>query len=716
MTILSTGTSGLLAFQRALATTGHNISNATKDGYSRQRVELEARNPQFLGGSFVGQGVQVSTVRRIQNEFIDTQLRSSISNAANGEARAEYAERIDRLLSDDDTGLAPALGDFFDAASDVASDPTSTTARSVMIAEAESMTGRFHELNTRIEEQRGLLNDQLKVNVSEINELAQSIVSMNKQIIAGYGASGGTGGAPNDLLDERGRLLAELAEKIEITTLEQDDRSVNVFIGNGQGLVLGGTASTLVAEPLSGDPRNYDIGFASASGGEPVNITRFMSGGEIGGLLETRGAILDEAQNGIGRIAVVMSSLMNQQNGLGLDQEGNLGTDMFEVPEVYVGAYSTNAATTAPSVELIPEQISDVTASDYRLRLDGATSEYQLLRLDDNQIVANGAAGSIFEVDGLRIDTSTIVGANADDRWTIQPTRFAAERLDIEISDPAKIAAGAGATLGADNSNSARMMDLRNTNPGDPNTEVPAAVVYDAAGSEYQVFSPAYGGNAGTATIEGFKITDAGTASAANVSYDSASGAFQVGGSTIPLDPTGTTTIASNGWELKIRGTPADGDTFDVGLSTTALNNNPIPTEPTTVNGSGWELDIYGTPEDGDIFNVELSKGRPGDNRNMLAMAGLAEDRVIGNSATFADSYNETLGDVGTRTRQAQVFRDSSLALQEEAQAQRDSLSGVNLDEEAANLLKYQQAYQAAAQVIAVGNSVFDTLFAALRG
>ncbi|WPL19757.1 Flagellar hook-associated protein 1 [Thiorhodovibrio winogradskyi] len=721
MSILSTGTSGLLAFQRALATTSHNVTNSTKEGYSRQRVEMGSPSPLFIGAGYIGQGVQVANVRRIQDEFVDTQLRTQISRASNGEASANFAERIDRLLGDNDTGLAPALGTFFDAANDVSSDPTSTVARTVFLSEGRSMVSRFNELNERIEEQRELLNDMIKRNVDDINSLAEGLVAVNQRIVEGYGLTGGTSGAPNDLLDERGHLLDMLAEKTEIRTLEQEDGALNVFIGNGQPLVIGTTANELVAESLSGDIRNWDIGFATGKGRQPVDITRFMNGGELGGLLESRGKILDEAQNGIGQVAVVMSTLMNRQNNLGLDLNGNTGDVIFEIPEVGVGADKYNISTGSPTVNFTGD-VFDLTASDYRLGYDG--TNFNLTRLDDNRVVASDIPGVPLIADGIEIDTSGMPTPGANDNWLIQPTRFGAQNIDMLMADPDKVAVAAGALTGPDNSGNAQMLSLTVPTPG-PNTEMPAAVVYDAAGGgTFTAYSPTdNAANNGNATIEAFSVSASASVAPSGITFrenfnatavnDGIDG-FQLDtGVFVPLDPSGTTTIAANGWELKVSGTPADGDTFDVLAS--APQGRVAPPGSSAVTYNGWTLEILGEPADGDVFSVELSKDRPGDNRNMLAMASLADERVIESSATFAESYNKTLGDIGTRTRQAQVFRDSSIAMRENAQAERDGVSGVNLDEEAANLLKYQKAYQAAAQVISVGNTIFDTLLAAFR-
>jgi len=131
---------------------------------------------------------------------------------------------------------------------------------------------------------------------------------------------------------------------------------------------------------------------------------------------------------------------------------------------------------------------------------------------------------------------------------------------------------------------------------------------------------------------------------------------------------------------------------------------------------NGWRVQITGTPAAGDTFTVSSNVGGVGDNGNGLLMAGLAQASVmIGGTATFGEAYGELIGDIGSRTQQNRISRDALGALRESAQARREALSGVNLDEEAANLLRYQQAYQAAAQVISVASTTFEALIGAVR-
>ncbi|WP_018145472.1 flagellar hook-associated protein FlgK [Thioalkalivibrio sp. AKL6] len=626
------GTSALLAFQRAIGTTSNNIANSATEGYSRQRTELSNLTPQFLGGSFQGQGVQVDTIRRISDDFVNTQLRNSISDQSNAELKASLAGRIDDLLGSSSSGLTPVLQDFFDAGQDLANDPTSSAARTVFLTEAESLAERFASIDRRIEEQRDIINGQIRTNVDEINSLTEAVAGLNREIV-----SKSTQGTPNDLLDQRDRVLNQLAEKVNVRITEQDDGAVNVFVGNGQALVLGGNNRELVAESLTGDPRSPDIGLATS--GDPVNISRFIQGGELGALLETRGGIIDEAQNTLGRLAISIGEEFNQQNNLGLDLEGNLGANIFGISEPTVRGFPGNESGGVPEVEIT--DVRAMTTSDYRLRNVGG--EYELTRLSDGTSVT--PENGVLELDGISVNTNAIGGVEDGDEWLIQPTRNGARDLSVDMTDPAGIAAAAAvrADLGEDNKGGATIASVRadasDINLGDLSADEPDVVSFVAdGGSDEQ-------------------------------------GAFVIDDQAFDLDDNGVTTISFNGWEMEIRGTPADGDTF----------------------------------------GVSSNEGYPGDSRNMLAMNDLSDERLVGGDRTFGDGYNSLLANVGTRTRQAQVAQESADAQLEQARAQREAVSGVNLDEEAADLIRYQQAYQAAAQVISVSNSLFDTLLGAVR-
>ncbi|WP_019022246.1 flagellar hook-associated protein FlgK [Thioalkalivibrio sp. ALE23] len=641
MSSLNIGTSGLLAYQRAISTTSNNIANASTEGYSRQSTSLANRPPQFLGGNFQGQGVQVDNIRRISDEFVNRQLTDATTAAAGAETRVQIANRIDNLLADEASGLQPVLQSFFAAAQDVSSDPTSSAAREVFRTEAESLVERLGSIDSRLQEQRDIVNNQIETGVQEVNDLAESLADVNRAIV-----SGSTQGSPNDLLDQRDRLVNQLAEKVDVRTVEQDDGALNVFVGNGQSLVLGGDARELRAEPLSGDPGQLDIGVPSGDG--TASISRFIQGGELGALLETRGGLIDEAQNTLGQIAHSLGDSFNQQNQLGLDLNGEQGGPIFSLGEPQVWGVGDPKPGTNPEVSI--EDASALTTNDYRLRRDENGDEnggYELRRLPDNRDIDDFDYNSdeqTIRVDGMVIDVGEVENDDVTGEWLIQPTRSGASQMEVLMQDGDELAAASA---------------LR-AREGD--------------------------GNQGDATVTSIAATDPDSEAFDEDFADA----------------------GEDGLEITF-----DGDTF-------RRNGTEVESEENegvyTLSFDGWGMEIRGTPEENDSFQVFTNENREGDNRNMQAMNALAEEDIVEGRRNFGDAYNSLIASVGTQTRQAQVAEESASAQLDQAREQREAVSGVNLDEEAADLLRYQQAYQASAQVIQIGNSLFDSLLGAVRG
>ncbi len=714
MSILSTGVSGVMASQSALATTSHNISNATTEGYSRQRVELTQQTPQKHVGYYIGQGVRLTSVQRISDNLVNTQLRNTITINANTSVRLEFAQRVDNLLADETTGLTPVLNSYSAALQDVADDPTSLPARITLLAAAESFTGRLNTVNQQLNEQRSLINGQIEATVGELNQFAQKVADLNSRISGGFM---GTSGPPNDLLDQRDLLLNQMAERVDISITMEDDGAVNVFAGNGQTLVMGNNARKLLTDHLSGDPVNVDIGLQVNANGAPANVTRQLSGGKLGGLIDSRTNVIDVAQNTLGLIGLTLTTRFNEQNKLGLDLNGEVGGALFTQPAVEVYPKPTNAEIALPTVTVV--DVAALSASDYRLQYH--SGNFYLTRQPSNEVVTltpDPVQPDLLIGDGLQIDPAAILaGAPEDgDTWLIQPTRTVSSEVEVIIDDPAAIAAASGVLADADNTGDAQLIDLRITDASAASAK-PAAIVVNEDADAVNLVSISDGAEVGGATVESFRITNPdqiGLNPSTLVSFDAAKQQFSVGGERFTLDPSGVTTIATQGWEMRIRGTPDNGDVFTVAVTETALETEEPKT--TTVVGDGWEVDIQGEPDAYDMFTLDLSKGRNGDNRNMLAMTALQDAFLVRGEETFHGSYNSLLSDIGSETYHMQIAHEANETLLSAAQAQHEAVSGVNLDEEAANLIRFQQAYQAAAQVITTSSTIFDTLLNAVRG
>ena len=462
------------------------------------------------------------------------------------------------------------------------------------------------------------------------------------------------GSNPNDLLDQRDQLVTELSKLVDIQVLEQSDGAYNVFIGKGQPLVMAYDAASLSTQPSSLDSSKLDIVFNFSFGTQIV--TDQISGGAIGGMLRFQSEVLDPVQNQVGLLALGLANDLNTQNQLGLDLDGLAGTALFAMGSVQVLERAGNGS----SITVDYNNIGELTASDYQLTYDGTDFILKNLTDKSTQTLAVG----LNTVDGLDI-TIDATGATAGDTFLIQPTRNGAASIELLVTDGRRLAAASplqvrpamDANGNAVNTGAAVITQPANSSM----TGVPLAadmqLVYNAAAGGFDIIN-------GPAAPDNF------------IAYD-ATDPTQITGVDFPSTTNPTQFDAFGGISFSISGIPADGDTFLIGNNT---------------SGSS-------------------------DNRNALSLAHLQDiESLLGGTATYQEAYAQMVSDVGSKTHHAELnlaAQESLLARNQEAIAE---VSGVNLDEEAAKLIQYQQAYQASAQIIAVASTLFDTLIGAIRG
>ena len=624
--LFQVGVSALLSNQRALSTTSHNIANVSTPGYSRQRVELAGREPQLLNGSFFGRGVEVTSVTRIVDLFLQSQLRVSTTNHRQIQVFNEFAGQINNLVADPNAGLSPALQGFFSGLQALADDPASAPARQVFLSDAETMVARFNDQSGRLVDISNAVNFRVETTVDEINSVATAIADLNRAVVLAKGA--GQGEAPNDLLDQREVLLTRLSELVGTTVIKQDDGSTNVTVGNGQALIIGADTQALsvVNSPLDASRREV----AFTIGGSQIVISGQLSGGELGGTLTFRDDMLEPARNALGRVAAVLALTINAQHREGMDLDGNLGGDLFSLPAADVLASGTNTGTLAVSLD--PNNLGALTDADYSLRHDGTS--FLLTNLTTNSTQTLTGSGP-FNVDGMIITVG--LPPAVGDSYRLHPTKPMAGGIALRVTEPRQIAAAVPIRT------SALLSNLGSA-------QISAGEVLDA--------------------------TDPGLLTSTTLVFNSPPGTYQVNG-VGPLIP------YSSGANIDI---------------------------------NGARITITGTPAAGDQFLLEANTGGVGDNRNGLLLADLQSIRVISNgTASYQDAYSRLVADVGATTQQSEVSTSALAALLDNALQARESISGVNLDEEAANLLRFQQAYQAAAQVIAAAQQTFNALIGVLR-
>ncbi|MFP5463697.1 MAG: flagellar hook-associated protein FlgK [Gammaproteobacteria bacterium] len=634
MSAIDIGVSGLLAFQRSLDVTAHNISNVATDGYSRQRAEMTPAAAQFLSESYYGNGVQVATVRRSYDRFVTTEMWGQTSAQRSLQTYADMTQRVGAPLADASSSLQGALSDYYAALRAVAASPQDASARQVALSSMQTLSTRVHTLDSALASLDQEVSGRITATVSQISALATQIADINLRI-----AAAGTA-PPNDLLDGRDRMIGELATKIAVQVVPLADGTVNVLIGTGQSVVTGTQAFTLTTGGGPYDPSRPEIYHTGSSG--TGAISEQLTGGELGGLLDFRRQVLDPARASIGRVVTSVAVAGNAQHRLGLDAYGELGGDLWAdlsgAPQV-LGS-GANAGTGV--VNAVITDLAGLTDSRYRLARDAGG--YTLTRLNDGAVFNLASfPGAPETVDGVTLSLAS--GAMAvGDSYLIDPTGSAADQFRLAITDPARLALAGPVRSAAANGNTGSGLIGAPTTlslptpPGDLLN--PVTITFTSPTT--------------------FDVTGSGAGlPALGVTYDPAAGA----------------TLAFNGWSVRLDGKPATGD----------------------------------------VFTIQTNAGGSGDGRNAEALAGQESKQILeGGRASALNSYAGLLARVGSAGQQARIGADARQALVDQARSAREAVSGVNLDEEAANLVQLQQAYQAASQIIAISQTLFASLINAV--
>ena len=622
--LLATGSSALIAFQRALSTVGHNVANINTPGYSRQRVELEARDATYFGYGYQGNGVQIVEVRRMADSLATSRLLDSGGELARLQQLSTLSSRLDQLFSEKATGISAPWSSFFDSVNALSSNAAGSADRESVLAQANALVTRFRQIDQHLDGLDTEVNAGLTAATGEVNRLAKEIAQLNGQI-------GGSSSPSGDLLDRRDQLISELVAFTGGNAATQDGGLVNVFSAGGQPLVVGATASTLVTVPDPYRPERLQV--ALETNGQRVTLDKRALGGQIGGLVEFRTTVLDPAMAELGRIATSLAQTFNEGHRAGMDQYGQMGADFFTLPAPRLSSNANNTGNASLTTSV--GNVAGLNAQNVLLRFDGAA--WVATHPDTGASIpmtGTGTAADPLVVNGIEVVLASGTPA-ANDRFLLQPTAGAAGNLGVAITDPGRIAAA-----------------------------TPVKATTDLA-------------NTGSGKLSGLKVTDAANAALlapADIEFIDAT-QYTING-TGPFVYTPGQTIAYNGWSVVLDGAPAAGDTFSVG--------------PTGANSS--------------------------DNGNAKLLSNLDDARVLnGGTLTLNGAIGGLTTQVGSAARQADYSAQAQQVIHDQAQAARDAVSGVNLDEEAADLMRLQQAYQAASQIIATADTLFQSLLAATR-
>jgi flagellar hook-associated protein 1 len=597
--------SALQAFQQAINVTSNNIANASTPGYDVESANLTEAIPQSNGAATVGAGVVVTGISRAFSQAAANQLNTSQSSLGQLNALQNYSSQIDNLFGTTVGGLSTSLQSFYSAFSDVANNPTSTASRQALLGQAQAVATSFQNASSELNSLNTDVNSRITADVQQINSIASSISTLNQQIVVGTAQDGNQ--PPNELMDQRDQLVSSLSQLVGVSTTTDPNGALNVFVGNGQPLVLQGQTTTLTTVPNQFNASQLEISTSSANGNV---ISSSITSGDLGGLLAARSQVINPALGQLGQIATALSQTVNSQQSEGLDLNGNLGANIFSVGTPSATSSSKNTDAVTASVSVNANGLGALTGDSYILSFQGGAPTLT--------------------------DTTTGASTTPSDQFLIQPTATVASNINVVMTNPSQIAAA-------------------------------GAVVTAAAGT-----------NTGAATIS-----------------------------------SGTVLNSANPNLL----TPA---TIAFTTPTTYTVNGGAPNAYTSggnIDVNGWQVQISGAPASGDSFTVTSNAGGTGDNRNALAAANQQNVGVLNNGTTSVTAgVSALITGLGSQAQQINTAQTAQAAVNAQALTSVQSTSGVNLDQEAANLLQWQQAYQAAAQALTIGTSLFTTLIDSVNG
>ncbi|BBN81073.1 flagellar hook protein FlgK [Pseudoalteromonas sp. A25] len=669
--LMNIGSHGIRASNELLQTTSKNISNMNTKGYIRERTEHAT-----MIGNQVGRGETV----RMLNEFAQKQLNRDISSQAYYQQFTTESSRVDTLFSQDSNSLSTSINSLFNNLQQAANQPSSSVTRSLFMTDAQNLVDQMHRLSGIVFDQRSVVNEQLNVYTSEANNLIENISNLNNKITASKGQEGSN--VANSVFNERDEAIKQLSELVDIETIDGPNGEKLVFLGSGQSLVMeNGTFNTL---SLNGDPDpevkdlKLDVSSGSAVALD-VDISTLK--GKIGGILAFRDEILHPAQNQIGQIGLALADAFNQQNRLGMDLDGNMGQDLFTIPSVQGYAYQDNTGTGGVTATVEAGLGKNVPATDFRVTFLTATSV---------EIAAVDAKGNVIgtpataNVSGGVVNSTTAVPAGSD-----------LYGLALSVSPGAAVNDSFLVKL---NSTTASSISLATERPNHLALASPIRTGVAA-------------GNVGSASISVGTVSSIGAGFTAGSTPGNAP-ALANGQITI------TKTATANEYQI------SDGSgtsTFTI----TPPSKNMLNQAGAPFSTYGFDFDIEGQPATGDQFTLDINTGGFDDNRNGSALSNLQSSELVrkdvittataDNLATFNEAYAGLVTEIGVISNQAKTNGAAFEALANQSEAWFESMSGVNLDEEAANLLRFQQSYSASAQIISTARTIFDTLLSAAR-
>ncbi|WP_395344368.1 flagellar hook-associated protein FlgK [Ningiella sp. W23] len=704
---------GINASNRLLNTTSNNIANVNSEGYIRERTEFTSR----LNG-----GVDFGFTDRVFDVFAQNQLRRDTSLVGESQAFYDRVKGLDQVLASEANSIAGAMTSFFSAIQTAADDPTSMPARDAIMGQAQGMMNRITQLGDFMKAKEEEAELQIQQSVDRANSLIQQIGDLNEAVQVAVGSS--VVDTPTKLLNQRDQAILELSRivEVEIRNSPNGDQGLTVNLKTGESLVMADGSFNVFAVGGEPDFTNRQLtlrtDFRSPTKGDAtINVLEENLGGGLGGLFQYREQVLEPAQRDLGKLTIALADAVNTQNRRGMDIDQQIGGDIFNIPSFSAINYPQNSDLSLHVAGRISSGAGDeVTNNDFDITILTAPSgspatfdiEVATVKSDGRpQLDASGdpitqvqtvrAGRGVFNatIGGIQLEFASGAAYSVGDKFLIQPTRFAAANLSMATT---------------------RAEDWAFAKP----------IRVDSGGQ-----------NLGDATLVATLSTntnvDVGFVGSGGSAFDGAGGLHTLAASPSPLfgAPVSVRFTAPDSYEVLDNSVPANIITTVSGV--TDLNDllskakgggsPPWPAEFAALSDyPGYDFSLQGEPKPGDTFTVSFNTDGINDNRNALEFANLQQQDSVRqgnasntNKTTFNEAYSSLVGFVGSATANASVSLEAAKVMEVQSSEWFESTAGVSLDEEAANLIQFQQSYAAAAQILTSAREMFDTILAVTR-
>ncbi|MBE1300177.1 MAG: flagellar hook-associated protein FlgK [Alteromonadaceae bacterium] len=707
--IFTIAESGLNAQQSLINTTANNIANVNTEGYIRQRGNLEEQS--------VG-GVLNENVERVIDKFAQRQNITDTTRLGEAEIFFEKIDQLDELYASEASSISGSMTRFFSALQTATDEPNNESSRQLVLGHAEALVGQFESINNYLINSVENTNAEIDAVIDQANDLITSISELNEQI-AGSQFGPQTSGSES-VKNSRDQAILELAKIIDITTIEQSSGATQVLMKTGQSLVLEDGTFNLLSAKGNPDPTSRDIELVIAGSGATSgpSLDSDSVGGELEGLLSYRDDVVGTSQRELGQLALAFADAMNEQNNLGMDLDGQLGTDIFSLPTFNALGYEDNSNVTLQvNAQLVDGGGDDVLSADYQITIDAVTTgtpdtvdfTVAILNPDGTPVTDSTGTAVTQTFTGVEASAGTFTAINGGleielpdgdsyvvgDQFLLQPSKEAASNLSLAINRAEDLAFATPIRVDSsiNNLGSATVTDVTVTNTFVDNTNADAnSSAFDGAGGlQAPGASPDTGGLGAPTTIvftgsDSYEVRDS-----AGTTITTVSGATNLQNLLAQAEASGT------------------GPVWDAEFS--ALNDYP-----------GYDISLAGVPKAGDSFTIGYNTNGYNDNSNGVKLAALEDSDLVlqsndgnTNKVSFNEKYTSIVNDVGTQAATAEINYDAAVALERQSSDWFNSSSGVSLDEEAADLIRFQQAYTASARVLSTAQSLFETILGAVR-